>query len=389
MNTAKFYNWERDASRTGLLGRGVSTYYADSKYLYTVRVNEETHTLPVLTTPHWLDRRMDIDSVLGEHDSDHVLDSVDMDAVRSRVQRIAYWDHGEPISDPNIDEYIWNSEVIQPHLTLETPELETSHSTYFSTLTQDERLTGEMATLLYNAGLSTDATSEQVQGVINTHEFPARDRIAPSLPTLVENLEQTPVPFGVNVATVFNTGAGYELVLAERGETVAVQPGKRSVLPAGSIEPGPDDTPSAYWTTLREYGEELFGVREGTDILDHEAVVDLRTLLDDDTAHLDFLGLNVAASRLGVNIMAVLFIDDPEYYQTHVADGLEYNWEAGGGANISLTDDAGMQETLDPDECVPPHIVCIYEALMHLDEEYDVPTELMPERIFPQEPSPN
>lgn len=384
MNSADFYDWQRAASSNGVLWRAVSEYYAGSEYQYRIRVDDVDYDLPVLVAPHWLDRRDDVDSVFGEYDSEQYLDAADMDDVRSRVQRIAYWNTGETVDDPDIDDYIWNAEIVHPRLTMDALEIETGRTTYFSSLTQDERLSTELAEGLYEAGLPADASPDRTRAAVDDIDLPERDTVAPTLPEFVDNMDVIAAPFGVNTATVFNTGDGYELVMSQRGESVAVHPAKLSLIPAGGIELAHYDEPSARWTALHEYGEELFSISEETNVLDHEPVADLEDLLATGGAHLDFLGLSLAASRLGVNIMTVLVVDDPAYYDKHIADGIDFNWENEGGMQIPLDDEQALTTHLTPEDCVPPHVACAYEALMHLDTAYDISTPLSLTRLNPQ-----
>lgn len=373
LNT-EFYEWVRDADEYGTIWRAVTEYYADSEYLYRVSVNGKEYTLPVLTTSDWLTRKSSLDSVLGSHNPEKYMDAADLNILQSRINRIAYRMEGDP-DEAEIGDYIWNAERVKPILSLDEMKIDTGRSTYFSTLTQNERMVYELARGLYDYGVSPDADDETLSQIVPRLDLPERDAIARTLPELASNFNVIAAPLGVNVLTVVNTGGSYKAFIAERGEEVAVHPSRLSLLPAGGVELTGQDKPSIRHTVLREYGEELFSIPEGEPVTDHEAVQELQTLREEGKAHIDLVGIYIAARRLGVNAMVVLLIDDPEYYERHFTNGIEANWESKGTHQVAL-DDPQFQEYLEPTRCVPQHTVGAYEGLLHLDSEYSVHSSL-------------
>ncbi len=366
---AEFYEWVNRAADHGTVWKAVTEYYSGSEYLYRVRINGKTHTLPALTTPHWLKHKSPPDSVLGPYEPEKYMDAADIDVVQSRVDRIAYRADGKESGD--IDDYIWNAERVKPILSLDEMRIDTGRSTYFSTLTQDERLVYEITRGLYDHGVSSDISEDALAEIVPQLELPERDQVAPSLPDLVSNFDVIAAPLGVNVLTVFNTGNGYELLIAERGESVAVHPSRLSLVPAGGIELTQRDEPSVSHTVTREFGEELFSIPEGQSVTSHPAVQELQRLRETGEAHMDLIGLYIAARRLGVNVLVVLLIDDPAYYEKYLSGGIDYNWEMADLHNVPL-DDPNLADYLDPTLCVPPHVVGAAEGLLHLEDAYDL-----------------
>ena len=123
----------------------------------------------------------------------------------------------------------------------------------------------------------------------------------------------------------------YNVVLAERSEDVAIKPNVFQFVPSGGFEVTKEDNIyykedfvsdfSAGCAVFREYLEELFNDRECRSrdgetcerLLKDKRICEINQLIQEQKAHLQFLGTVISLDGLRHELSFVLVIDDPEY----------------------------------------------------------------------------
>jgi hypothetical protein len=136
---------------------------------------------------------------------------------------------------------------------------------------------------------------------------------------------------GISTLVVFNDGEGYSTFVRERSKQVAVYRDDLHVIPSFMFEPEAGDVKNEYsvgHNVFREYLEELFNKRElesppATAAFDwfYDRYPDLQflfRLLDNrDEAELLFTGLAVDLFSLRPEILTLLLIKSPEWWENH------------------------------------------------------------------------
>lgn len=363
-----FLDWLNTGERAGILDAAAIAYYQDSDYLYRVRINGDEYDLPVLAPAQWLSPDPSLDATFGEIREEDVRE-IDDTAVTERVKRIA---RGSGEKDPDPDDYLYNGDGFTPCIQdPATPTMDMATTDYFSKLSTDHRFREEFARALYRQGVSPTADMTAVGAKLTTEDLPNRTEFATDLPEILSNISTIPTPLGVNATTVFNTGDGYVLLLARRASNLMLYPDWWSNIPAGGIDPV--DTGRPFETNLlKEYAEEVLGADEHGDPLAHPGVEALRTLLDDGRAQMDCTSVVLKPDRLELAVNALLFVDDPEYYEQFIESAEWTCFEHADVRFIDVADSEALADALHPGEAVPSMLPGVYEGLQRLESEYGV-----------------
>lgn len=134
---------------------------------------------------------------------------------------------------------------------------------------------------------------------------------------------------GGAAVVIYNTAAGYRVLIGQRTAQAGTGAGLYHVVPAFIFQPsGPEAFFAGEWSfahhVLREFGEELFAMPEyddwpGADHVDyfytHPAIADLRAMLADERAHLHATGIAINLLSLRPELCAVLVIHDAGWQQ--------------------------------------------------------------------------
>ncbi|GAB4515986.1 MAG: hypothetical protein OHK0046_20400 [Anaerolineae bacterium] len=235
--------------------------------------------------------------------------------------------HADPASFPVVDQNHLNALLTsRPHLTnglsyilhrltLNPMRLEARLGYYFDMLATCDALDHELRR--YGRGEST--------------ALPLREQLHQAVPPAHLPLDGAgrAAVIGVAVLTVFNDGGEYRVILGQRSGAVATGANLLHVLPAFVFQPsGQPALATAEWSVIhqivREFGEEIFGMPEfdawpgadsATYFYDHPGVADLRAMLADGRAQLEFTGMSWNPLSTRQEICGLLLIHDPAWFQ--------------------------------------------------------------------------
>lgn len=365
----EYQDWFNTAERNGVIDEAVIAYYAPSDQMYEYEVNGRRVQVPIFSKGKWLTDEHTFEELEGRRRDTEIID-VDESAVSEQIERIK---QRENVSGDEVPLFNGDVAISSPRMVDGIPQIDIIQSDYFSKLTSDYRFRDEVLQVLYSYDLAPDAGKERIQELVEEASFSNRDVEAPDFQSIVDSLDEHATPFGINTLVVFNTGSGYKLLVSKRGPTLALYPDWWHPIPCGGMELPSGEENVFKYTIQKEFAEEVLSAPEdASEVWSEEGMRELRSLLDSGEAHLDCTGVTVTATRLGLNANALLFIEDPEYFEKYVtAENLD-NFENQDWELVDITDEGSLEWILSTDTCAPVTLPCVVEGLLHLESAYDI-----------------
>lgn len=371
-----YYEWRTEAQQNGLLHDAALAYYiSDSKHLYTIAIDGELETAPIFTYRKWLAPNENLDFPVESIEGDAVTEEYDTDAIREMTRSIAA--AGESW-EGNSDDYIWNGPVYGAiSATTDSIGFRLVESDYYSVKSSASKLKDELYRSLYERGLEADAPYLDVVDHINEIDTPLRDKYYQKFEDVLE-FHDGPRLAGCSAVTVFNTGDDYVIPIATRSSKVSESAGWKNPVPAGVLQP-----PRGESEELAEVDSEDISVLT-EHILDefcgtllneenqNDGMTDLKALLDTDDATLGYTASGIDCKQTYIQFYGILFIDDPEYYQTYI-DGQELGgWETESVELVSVSDSEALKNLLSRKVMNPYNLLGLSEALFVLRDSFDI-----------------
>lgn len=339
-------------------------FYAESKErFYSVSLDGEDSTIPIITKGNWLHWSQDIDAVFGGFCAEKST-RVDESFIREYRRYLQKTHHN---SRP-----FWNGDVLRPvGISADAPTLEFEITDYFSFLSDCLSVAAET----YDA--ASRPTEERGFG---TGSLPLRHQLIPDYDALVD-LRRRHTKLGVSSFCVLNPQNRPPVgIFARRSAMVAEHPLRYSVLPAGTLDWSSEDDSQIVSggiknLILREFSEELLDSSDsGPPRAEYEIIHNLKSMLRGSGADLWVTGFGIELLRGQPELSALLYIRDQDLSQA-IIENLTLNWEIeetdSSQEILWDTDDRSFVAAATDVETVPATTMAVCQGLQLLTQEYD------------------
>lgn len=365
---SSYHRWRKQAAQSGLLFRALSQYYEESlsQNGYTYSVDDTSFQTPMFTSDAWTQPSIANSRIST---SDRTPISEETDAHLSEFVRPVAFADGQTPAHPDPDDYLWNGTIYGcQNISLSSAEFQLFPLTYYTAATRFHRLRNELYRSLYVAGVSPTDTPPFS---ITTLQDTARDTIAPTLDKLIATT--TPLSAGGVAVCFVNTGQEYKLLVSRNSDAVTTGAGALDIVPSGFFEPDEAETPDFFTRhVLREFNEEVLGVSEDADSLSTEVSCQLRNLLHNGEAALQTVLAHINPVKAHLTVSSVLIVDDPQFYETHLADVGDGGWEKNGIRLVSLSQTVKTVLNSSYGGFKTNHVPAIVESVCRLDDQRNI-----------------
>lgn len=371
-----YYKWRAEAQRNGLLHDAALAYYiSDSKHLYTIAIDGELETAPIFTYRRWLAPNNNLDFPIESIESDPITDNYNEDAIREMTRSIAAADDSW---EGESDEYIWNGPVYGAvSATTDSIGFRLVESDYYTVKSAAASLKDELYRSLYERGLEPDAPYLDVVDHINEIDTPLRDKYYQKFEDVLE-FRDGPRLAGCSAVTVFNTGDDYVIPIATRSSKVSESAGWKNPLPAGVLQPPRGESKdlanidSEDISVLKEHILDEFRGSLLNEETQEDGINELKQLLDTDDATLGYTASGIDCKQTYMQFYGIIFIDDPEYYNTYIKDQELGGWETESVELVSVSDGDTLKNLLSRKVMNPYNLLGLSEALFVLRDSFDI-----------------
>lgn len=369
-----------EAHETGVLSDALLDYYQDAVgEFYTIEMNGDALTRPILSPDDWRQPTRDLSSVIGtiSHEMETRYDSA---SLMNQLEGMGYClVEKQGIELPtqiDLGEYLYNGltyGVTRSRLVDGKPVFDIGLTDYFSYLSTSEALLQDTYDVLL-----TD-------GTVGTER---RDQLIPTVDDLL-SLSNTVNKVGMVVLLgLAREDGGVDILVSRRSNIVLEYPGHYSLVPAGAAQPLHGDLYDAdlELTILREFAEEVLDFPETTS-LDFEEDVDattaltaykqceplnkLYTTLHEGEIDLWYTNASVSALNGKFDMGGLLYIHDNDTARW-VRENMSSNWESS-DYELIRHPVSEVPELYTSHTLAPSAYVTLFEGLALLRDEYGVP----------------
>lgn len=383
-----FYDWHQKLVSDGVLSRMIVNYYSDCDSVYKAKINGEEFTYPIGTHPQLLWPHFTMDGVKYKDKFDKHTEHDD-ELIEKAAQQLANNRDDSPEID-NTEDYLWNGDAYVVNSTNtgthdSSIELELTKSDFYTTVTQNQKLAGELVEAILDTHLVGSQTI--VEGDVFDNELPTRDRYFGSVVDRFKNSEEFKVGIGGTYVTLIQSGEDYYLLTGQRTSEVYMWPDKYTIFPAGILKPADISTGNVLRDhLLSEYATEFYGLDNPT--LASRAVSSLDQLLTSEDASFNVTGAGVELVYGDFQVSGLLIIEYDDYIE-FMQENAEESFQHQDIALIKLSElDEVINSFAHPLNITPTSGFALLNALKYIDDKTDIeqPVDVDVKQYMPDKP---
>ena len=273
---------------------------------------------------------------------------------------------------------LWNNETyVFSDADVPERKITMSISDFFSALSVSTKLILEVFDSFEDViGRNGEITEEMIADVTASPEFslPFRERNFATVSDILSHAAEYNRPIGGTYLTALKDNTGkINILVGARSENLTSWPSRRTIFPAGYIQPHtlkPFSGGISYQHMADEFSREVFNVAE-----DVPSSVDFRTegidqLLRSGDAVFQNTGFGFSADVVNAECSGLLYIDDPDYTE-YLLNNIEQNYEHIGVNAIPiemLFDKSVFEDIFHPHNITPTSAFAFYNGIKELQK---------------------